>query len=318
MLVPVYTHLPLPSRQDKYIYSRRDNMPTILDGLVVAQELQAELKARVDALHLEYIFPVLATVRVGEDPAAISYENGLLQAAKATGVIVRRYILPGDTLQADIEPLVRQINEDPLLSGLLLLRPFPEGYDEDALTAMVKPEKDVDCVNLHDLPYFVPCTAEACMELLRRYEIPVEGKRAVVLGRSRTAGLPAAKLLLEANATVTVCHSRTENLASVAREGDVLLAALGRRGMIGADFVKPGAVVLDVGIHRDPESGRLCGDVDYAAAAPLASAITPVPGGVGAVTSTILMRHVIDGAERIARSGAGRPAASAEAKGITK
>jgi len=276
-------------------------MPTILDGRTVARELQAELKQRVENLYLEYIFPVLATIRVGEDPAAISYENGLLQAAKATGVIVRRYILPADTRQADIEPLIRQINEDPLLSGLLLLRPFPEGCDEDALTGMVKPEKDVDCANLHDLPYYVPCTAEACMELLRRYEIPVEGKRAVVLGRSRTAGLPAAKLLLEANATVTVCHSKTSDLAAVAREGDILLAALGRRSMIGADFIKPGAVVLDVGIHRDPESGKLCGDVDSDVAAPLAAAITPVPGGVGAVTSTILMRHVIDGAERSAR-----------------
>ena len=276
-------------------------MPTILDGKSVARELQAELKARVDALYLEYVFPVLATVRVGEDPAAVSYENGLLRAAKATGVRVRRYMLPADTAQADIETLIGQINDDKLISGLLLLRPFPEGYDEDTLTALVKPEKDVDCVNLHDLPLFVPCTAEACLELLRRYEIPIEGKRAVVLGRSRTAGLPAAKLLLEANATVTVCHSRTRDLASVAREGDILLAALGRRKMIGAAYVKPGAVVLDVGIHRDPDTGKLCGDVDFDAVAPLASAITPVPGGVGAVTSTILMRHVIDGAERNAK-----------------
>ena len=139
------------------------------------------------------------------------------------------------------------------------------------------------------------------MELLRRYDLPVEGRRAVVLGRSRTAGLPAAKLLLEANATVTVCHSRTGDLAAVAREGDILLAALGRRGMIQADFVKPGAVVLDVGIHRSPDTGRLCGDVDFDTVFPVAGALTPVPGGVGAVTSTILMRHVIDEAERSAR-----------------
>ena len=274
---------------------------TLLDGRAVAAALQAELKARVDSLYLEYIFPVLATVRVGDDPGAISYENGLLKAARMTGVRVRRYIFPADTAQADIEALIRQINADPLLSGLLLLRPFPESYDEDALTALIAPAKDVDCANLHDLPLFVPCTAEACMELLRRYGLPIEGRRAVVLGRSRTAGLPAAKLLLEANATVTVCHSRTAELAAVAREGDILLAALGRRAMIGPDFVKPGAVVLDVGIHRDPKSGKLCGDVDFEAVSPLASAITPVPGGVGAVTSTILMRHVIDGAERRAK-----------------
>ena len=274
---------------------------TILDGRTVAKALQAELKARVDALYLKYVFPVLATVRVGEDPSAISYENGLLRAAKATGVIVRRYIVPADTEQEEIARLIGQINEDPLLSGLLLLRPFPEGYDEEALTGLVAAEKDVDNVNCRVLPQFVPCTAEACMELLRRFGIDLEGKRAVVLGRSRTAGLPAARLLLDANATVTVCHSRTRDLAETAREGDVLIAALGRRKMIGADYVKPGAVVLDVGIHRDPETGKLCGDVDHDAVSPLASAITPVPGGVGAVTSTILMRHVIDAAERNAR-----------------
>ena len=276
-------------------------MPTILDGRTVAATLQAELKQRVENLYLEYIFPVLATVRVGDDPGAISYENGLLRAAKATGVIVRRYMLPADTSQADIETLIRQINDDPLLSGLLLLRPFPEGFDEDALTSLVKPEKDVDCVNLHDLPYFVPCTAEACLELLRRYDLPIEGKRAVVLGRSRTAGLPAAKLLLEANATVTICHSRTADPAAHARQADILIAAAGKRGLVKADWVRPGAAVLDVGIHRDPETGKLCGDVDFDAVSPLAAALTPVPGGVGAVTSTILMRHVIDGAERTAK-----------------
>lgn len=274
---------------------------TLLDGRAVAKTLQAELKARVDALYLEYVFPVLATIRVGADPSAISYEAGMLKAAKATGVRVRRYILPADVSQEDVAVLIREINLDPLLSGLLLLRPLPAHMDEEALTSLIDPKKDVDCANLHDLPLYVPCTAEACMELLRRYGLPIEGKRAVVLGRSRTAGLPAAKLLLEANATVTVCHSRTADLAAVAREGDILLAALGRRAMIGADYVKPGAVVLDVGIHRDPQSGRLCGDVDYAAVSPLTSAITPVPGGVGAVTSTILMRHVIDGAERSAK-----------------
>ena len=276
-------------------------MAKILDGKAVAKELQAELKQRVDALYLEYVFPVLATVRVGEDPSAISYENGLLRAAKATGVRVRRYILPADVSQADVAELIGQINADPLLSGLLLLRPLPAQMEEAALTGLIKPEKDVDCANAAALSRFVPCTAEACMELLRRYAIPVEGKRAVVLGRSRTAGLPAARLLLEANATVTVCHSRTRDLANLAREGDILLAALGRRGMIGPDCVKPGAVVLDVGIHRHPDTGRLCGDVDYAAVAPLAAAITPVPGGVGAVTSTILMRHVIAAAERNAK-----------------
>ena len=276
-------------------------MPMLLDGRAVAKALQAELKQRVDALYLEYVFPVLATVRVGEDPGAISYETGLLRAAKATGVRVRRYIVPADTEQAEIARLIEQINADPLLSALLLLRPLPEGWDEDALTGIIAPEKDIDCVNLNHLPHFVPCTAEACMQILRHYGIDAEGKHAVVLGRSRTAGLPSAKLLLEANATVTVCHSRTPDPAVHARQADILIAAAGRRGLVKADWVKPGAVILDVGIHRDPETGKLCGDVDFDAAAPAAGALTPVPGGVGAVTSTILMRHVIDAAERRAK-----------------
>ena len=275
-------------------------MPTVLDGRTVAQALQAELKARVEGLYLQYIFPVLATLRVGEDPGAISYETGLLRAAKATGVRVRRYILPETVTPQEVAVLIDQINADPLLSALLLLRPLPRGFDEDALTARIAPAKDVDCANLHDLPWFVPCTAEACMQILRHYGIAVEGRHAVVLGRSRAAGLPAAKLLLEANATVTVCHSRTPDPAALARQADLLIAAAGRRGLVDETYIKPGAVVLDVGIHRHPQTGRLCGDVD-AARAQAALALTPVPGGVGAVTSTILMRHVIDAAERSAK-----------------
>lgn len=272
----------------------------LLDGKSVAKELRAELKARTDALYLNYIFPVLATIRVGEDPASVSYEAGMLRAAKETGVRVRRYILPADVTQEDVAQLIREINADPLLTGLLMFRPLPSHMDEGVLTDLIAPEKDVDCANVHAQPCYVPCTAEACMELLRRYQIPIEGKRAVVLGRSRTVGMPAARLLLNANATVTVCHSRTQELASVAREGDILIAALGRREMIDAAYIKPGAVVVDVGIHPK-DGGGICGDVDYASVSPLVSAITPVPGGVGSVTSTLLMRHVIDGAQRNAK-----------------
>ncbi|MBQ1371431.1 MAG: bifunctional 5,10-methylene-tetrahydrofolate dehydrogenase/5,10-methylene-tetrahydrofolate cyclohydrolase [Oscillospiraceae bacterium] len=272
-------------------------MPTILDGKRVAKELQAELKARVDDLYLNYIFPVLATIRVGEDHAAVSYEAGILRAAKATGVRVRRYILPDDVTTEEIAQLIRQINADTLLSGLLMFHPLPAHLDEKALTALIAPEKDVDCANAEGQSCYIPCTAEACLELLHRYQIPIEGTRAVVLGRSRTVGAPAARLLLQENATVTVCHSRTQNLPDVAREGDILIAALGRREMIDAAYIKPGAVVVDVGIHPNDEGG-ICGDVEYTSVSELASAITPVPGGVGSVTSTLLMRHVIDGAER--------------------
>ena len=276
-------------------------MATVLDGRVVARALQSELKARVDALYLRYVFPVLATVRVGEDPSSISYEKGLMRAAEATGVRVRRYILPAETTQADLEELIREINVDPLLSALLLLRPLPAGCDEAALTSKIAPKKDIDCANLTDLPYFVPCTAEACMQILHHYHLPVAGKLAVVLGRSRTAGLPAAKLLLDENATVTVCHSHTVNHTLLTAQSDIVIAAAGVRGLVKASDIRPGAVVLDVGVHRNPETGTLCGDVRYDEVAQVASAITPVPGGVGAVTSTILMRHVIDAAERAAK-----------------
>ena len=271
-----------------------------LSGKDVAKALQSELKARVDALYLNYVFPVLATLRVGEDPAAVSYENGLRRAAEATGVLVRRYILPARVSTAEVAGLIDQINADPLLSGLLLLRPLPAELDEAALCANIAPQKDVDCANAAQPGRFVPCTAEACMQILRHYEIPVEGKHAVVLGRSKTVGLPLARLLLSANATVTVCHSRTPDPAALTRQAELVVAAAGRRAMLRGGDLKPGAVVLDVGIHRDPETGRLCGDC-APDAADVAGALTPVPGGVGAVTSTILMRHVIDAAERSAK-----------------
>lgn len=274
---------------------------TILSGTEVAAALKAELKQRVEALSLEYIFPVLATIRVGESGEAVSYERGILKAAEATGVRVRRYILPADTAQKDLLQLIDEINVDPLLSGLLLLKPLPAQLDVATLCNRIRPEKDVDSVNLVDKATFWPCTAEACIQILRYYEIPIVGMHAVVLGRSRTAGLPTAKLLLDENATVTVCHSKTPETVFFARQADILIAAVGKPTFVTRAHIKPGAVVLDVGIHRDPDTGKLCGDVYYNEAVRVAGALTPVPGGVGAVTSTILMRHVIDAAERNAK-----------------
>ena len=275
-------------------------MPTILSGTAAAAALKAELKQRTEELYLQYVFPVLATVRVGEDDGAVSYERGLLRAAEQTGVRVRRYILPDGVSQPELAELIDQINADPLLSGLLLLRPLPKGLDEKALSDRILPQKDVDCANQSAQPCFTPCTAEACMELLRHYGVACEGRHAVVLGRSKVVGLPTARLLLAQNATVTVCHSKTQNTAALCREADILVAATGKQGLVTPEYVKPGAVVVDVGVHWDAESGRLCGDADYDALLELAGAISPVPGGVGALTSTILMRHVLDAAERSA------------------
>ncbi|MBQ2154224.1 MAG: bifunctional 5,10-methylenetetrahydrofolate dehydrogenase/5,10-methenyltetrahydrofolate cyclohydrolase [Oscillospiraceae bacterium] len=271
------------------------------DGREVSLALQAELRARVEQDRLRYVFPVLATIRIGAIPAAISYEKGLMRAAEATGVIVRRYILPADTTQEDIAYLIEEINRDPLLSALLLFRPLPEGFDDSKLTAMIAPQKDIDCANWAHLAQFIPCTAEACMQLLKHYGVDCQGKHAVVLGRSRTVGLPTAKELLDANATVTVCQSLTPNPAIYARQADILIAAVGRPGLVTRDFVKPGAVILDVGINRDPVTGTLCGDVCADEVEDLAAGLSPVPYGVGSVTSTILMRHVIEAAERAAK-----------------
>ena len=265
-------------------------MSLILDGKAVAAALQQALKARSQKLYLDYVFPVLATVRVGESKDAVSYEKGLLKAAKGTGVRVRRYILPEDVSEQDVAGLIAQINADPLLSALLLLRPMPAHMDEEALCALVAPQKDVDCLNQTAAPHFIPCTAESC-----------RGKHAVILGRSRVVGLPVSKLLLDRDATITLCHSKTQDTPALARQADILIAAMGRMGLVGRDYLKPGAVVLDVGIHLDPVTHRLRGDVDAEAVSELAGAITPVPGGVGAVTSTVLMRHVIDAAERSAK-----------------
>lgn len=284
-------------------------MATILSGKEVTAKLNEELKNRVDALYTQYIFPVLATVRVGERDDDVSYEKGILARCEKVGVKVRRYILPERVTQADLESLIDELNANMLISGILLFRPLPKGFDEAALCARIAPSKDVDSatdaslssVFLGKKDGFLPCTPEACMTILDHYGIDCTGKRAVVLGRSAVVGKPAAMLLLGKNATVTVCHSKTRDLAAVCREADILIAAVGRAKLVTADFIKPGAVVLDVGIHWDETAGKLCGDVDYDAVCEIAGAITPVPGGVGTVTTSVLVQHVIDAAERNAK-----------------
>lgn len=284
-------------------------MATVLSGKEVTAKLNEELKNRVDALYTQYIFPVLATVRVGERDDDVSYEKGILARCEKVGVKVRRYILPGRVTQADLEGLIDELNANALISGILLFRPLPKGFDEQSLCEKIAPQKDVDSatdaslssVFLGKKEGFLPCTPEACMKILDHYGIDCTGKRAVVLGRSAVVGKPAAMLLLGKNATVTVCHSKTEDLAAVCREADILIAAVGRPKLVTADYIKPGAVVLDVGIHWDEQAGKLCGDVDFDAVAPVAGAITPVPGGVGTVTTSVLVQHVIDAAERNAK-----------------
>ena len=281
-------------------------MAQLFSGKETAADLQESLRGRVAALAARGVVPTLAVLRIGENDADESYLCRIAKVCEAVGVALRRAVLPADAAQADAEAQLSAWNADPSVHGILLFRPVPRQLDEAALCRLVAPEKDVDGMSpasaaalyLGDGTGFAPCTAAACMEILRHYEVPMQGRRAVVIGRSAVVGRPLALLLLEQNATVTVCHSRSEALAAVCREADVLIAAAGKQRLVTADFVKPGAVVLDVGIHWDAQANRLRGDVDFDAVSGVAGAITPVPGGVGAVTATILAAHTVEAAER--------------------
>jgi len=280
----------------------------VIDGNRVAASLIAELKAEVSAMSGRR--PCIALVRVGDDPASVSYVKKKGQTAAEIG-IDSRVILPPTTIgQRELEDLVEGLNADPGVDGILVQSPLPGGLDERAVFGRIAPEKDVDgfhpCnlgkVVQGDESGFAPCTPAGIMELLARSSVELEGRHMVILGRSLIVGRPLALLALQrrrgANATVTVCHTKTAALASVARQADILVAAIGRAEFVTADMVKPGAVVVDVGINRvaDPsrKTGyRLVGDVHFASVAPLASKITPVPGGVGPMTVAMLMRNTV-------------------------
>ena len=280
-------------------------MAELWKGAPVAAALTGQLTARAEQLIARGVTPTLAIVRVGQRPEDLSYERGALKRCQAIGIAVKQFILPEDSSQQDLLKVIQQVNTDPGIHGCLLFRPLPRHMDEEAVCAALSPAKDVDGITAGSLAGvftgrgqgFPPCTAQACLELLRHYGYDLTGKRAVVVGRSLVIGRPAAMLLLHENATVTLCHTRTADLAAECRRADVLVAAVGRAGAIGADCLAPGQVVIDVGINVDAD-GNLVGDVDFAAASALVDAITPVPGGVGAVTTSVLARHVVEAAER--------------------
>ena len=281
-------------------------MAIILKGAPVVTAMNRETAARCQALIQQGVRPALAVVRVGAREDDLSYETGVIRRCEKVGVAVRRFLLPEDAPQAALEEVIARVNRDPALHGCLLFRPLPRHMDEAAVRAALCPAKDVDGVTDASLAGvfantgagFAPCTAQACLEILRHYQVPLSGARVTVVGRSLVVGKPAAMLLDRENATVTMCNSRTKNLPAVCREADVLVVAMGRRTAIGAECLRPGQIVVDVGIHVDAE-GRLSGDVDFAAAEPVVEAITPVPGGVGTVTTSVLVRHVVEAAERL-------------------
>ncbi len=279
-------------------------MSNIIDGKVVSAAVKARVAEEVKTLKAQGISVCLAVILVGEDPASKIYVANKKKACEQLGIISKEYVLPADTKHEDLIALVNQLNNDKTVNGILCQLPLPNGLDEKAVIAAISSEKDVDAfhpVNVGKIMIgdydFVPCTPAGIMEMLDYYDIDVNGKECVVIGRSNIVGKPMGMLLLHKNGTVTICHSRTKDLKSVTAKADILVAAVGRANFVTADMVKDGAVVIDVGMNRD-SNGKLCGDVDFAAVEAKASYITPVPGGVGPMTIAMLMQNTLTAAKR--------------------
>ena len=277
-------------------------MAQIISGKELAARIKQRVSSQVEELKAGGVNPCLAVVLVGDDPASAVYVRGKESDCRECGIESRMLRLPADTTQDQLLEQLKQLAEDRSVHGILVQLPLPAQIDEQAVIAAIPPEKDVDGfspVNVGRMMIgeecFLPCTPAGCIEMLKSTGMPIAGKRAVVLGRSNIVGKPAAMLLLRENATVTICHSKTENLAQLCAEADILVAAIGKAKFVTGDMVKPGAVVIDVGINRD-ENGKLCGDVDFAAAEQKASFITPVPGGVGLMTRAMLMKNTVKAA----------------------
>ena len=282
-------------------------MAMLLKGAEVAKALTEELHAKTEELKKNGVEPCLAILRVGAREDDLAYERGALKRCEKVGVAVRQVVLPEDVTQKVLMENIHALGADEKVHGVLMFRPLPGHLDDEAARAALDPKKDMDGITDGSMTAvyagtkggYPPCTAAACVALLKHYNIPIKGKRVVVIGRSLVIGKPVSLLLLAEHATVTICHSRSENLPEICREADILVVAAGKAGMVGAESVRAGQVVLDVGIHVGAD-GNLCGDTRFAEVEPVVEAITPVPGGVGTVTSTILASHVVEAAERAA------------------
>jgi methylenetetrahydrofolate dehydrogenase (NADP+)/methenyltetrahydrofolate cyclohydrolase len=277
----------------------------IIDGKAIAQEVRAEWKVRADALKARGTTPGLAVIIVGEDPASKVYVANKVKACAELGLHSEHIVMPADIPEAALLAKIADLNRDPKIHGILVQLPVPKHIAGNKVLEAISPDKDVDGfhpVNVGALVTgnmrFAPCTPYGCMKLLEKSGVSIEGKHAVVVGRSNIVGKPMALLLLQANATVTICTSKTVDLARFTRDADILVVATGRAKMITGDMIKPGAAVIDVGMNRD-ENGKLCGDVDFEAAKEVAAWITPVPGGVGPMTITMLVANTVQSAERI-------------------
>ncbi len=279
-------------------------MPALLiDGKAVAAKLRGEVAASAAKLRERGVNPTLAVVLVGDDPASAVYVRNKTKAAREANVDVRDHKLTAQTSQAELMALVESLNKDPVVDGILVQLPLPRHLDEAAVIRAIDPAKDADGLHPISLGYlaqgkpgFSPCTPKGCMRLLAEIDAPVAGARAVVIGRRVLVGKPIALLLSNANATVTLCHSKTRDLAAEVKRADIVVAAIGKPELVRGEWIADGAIVLDVGINRTPE-GKLVGDVEFAAAAQRARAITPVPGGVGPMTIACLLENTVEAAQ---------------------
>ena len=275
----------------------------LLTGKEVAQKMDMDIQKDVQELKAKGINPALRIMIVGEASDSVFYANSAKKMAEKNGILCEIEQLSGSLSQDEFVNMLKQRNADKNIHGIIVMRPFPKQISEDVVKYVLSPEKDIDCFNpvnagkimAGDMTGFPPATPQAVMEMLRFYEIPMSGKDAVVIGRSMVVGKPMSMLLLGENATVTVCHSKTKDLAGVCKRADIVVAAIGRAKMITADYIKPGATVMDVGIN--PEGDKFVGDVNTDAVKEIASAITPVPGGVGTVTTRVLLKHVVKAAK---------------------
>lgn len=279
-------------------------MAQLIDGKKISQEIKDELKEKVASLKAQGVEGALAVIQVGNDPASSVYVRNKKKACEYIGIRSESYELPEETSEEELLALIERLNADEKINGILCQLPVPAHMDENKLIRAISPEKDVDGFHTQNVGAlvvgqsgFVSCTPAGVIQLLKRSGVEIAGKHCVVVGRSNIVGKPMALLMLQENATVTICHSRTADLQSMCRQADILIVAVGRPKMITAEYVKEGAVVIDVGIHRQ-EDGKLCGDVDFAQVEPKASAITPVPGGVGPMTIAMLMNNCVEAMTR--------------------
>jgi len=284
-------------------------MAELLKGADVVSALGSKMNSKIELLQDKGITPTLAIVRVGERADDISYERTASKRCDSVGVKVRNIVLPEDVTHGTLMQNIINLNEDKSVHGVLLFRPLPKHLSDEAIRAKLKPEKDVDGITDGSLAGvftgsgngFAPCTAQACVEILDHYNIDCKGKRAVIIGRSLVVGKPVAMMLMGRHATVTICHTRTVDMPAIARSAEILIVAAGQMESLTKEYFSPGQVVIDVGINWNDEKGKLCGDVLFEDAEPIVAAITPVPGGVGTVTTSVLVSHVVEAATQLSK-----------------